>query len=185
MRGGRSLPARLARLRPSLQAALSGAEVPTHCRWAYDILTLLAGLLPDPGVSTAATGIAYNVQTIVFTLPLGLSSAACTRVGHHLGAARPRAAKLAGTPTHAGASGACAAHAMLAPAHTLRRHAAHLSMPPALALQPSCLPPWAWWWPACPRYCCWPAGARLQRSSRGMQTSSKPATSSPGRWRQS
>jgi MATE family multidrug resistance protein len=64
--------------------------------WAYDILTLLAGLLPSPDVPLAATGIIYNLNTIIFMAPFGLSYAVCARVGHHLGGARPRAAKLAG-----------------------------------------------------------------------------------------
>ena len=64
--------------------------------WAYDILTLLAGLLPSPDVPLAATGIIYNLNTAIFMAPFGLSYAVCARVGHHLGGARPRAAKLAG-----------------------------------------------------------------------------------------
>ena len=94
-----------------------------------------AGLLPQPDIPVAATGIVYNVQTIgaqqadtctaldgacssytsptcvhvsnadassarppvaVFMLSLGLSFALCARVGHHLGAAQPHSAKLAG-----------------------------------------------------------------------------------------
>ena len=55
-----------------------------------------AGLLPHPDVPLAATGISYSMLTVVFMMPYGLSVAVCARVGAHLGAARPRAAKLAG-----------------------------------------------------------------------------------------
>lgn len=94
-----------------------------------------AGLLPDPELSLATSGVLYQVQTLIFMLPFGEAAggcmhsasaavvllaaafappappscpapvapffagtafAVCARVGHHLGAGRPRAARVAG-----------------------------------------------------------------------------------------
>lgn len=57
---------------------------------------LAPGLLPSPDTPVAATGIAYNIQSLIYMLPFGLSYAVCARVGRHLGASRPAGAKLAG-----------------------------------------------------------------------------------------
>ena len=49
---------------------------------------LLAGLLPNAQVSTDTTGISRSICSLAYEAPLGLASAASTRVSNALGAKR-------------------------------------------------------------------------------------------------
>lgn len=75
-------------------AAPSAAMVVVE--WStFEIMVLLAGLLPNPELATATMGWLLNICTIVYLLPLALSGAASTRVSNALGANRPSAARIA------------------------------------------------------------------------------------------
>uniref|UniRef100_A0ACD5XJN8 Uncharacterized protein n=1 Tax=Avena sativa TaxID=4498 RepID=A0ACD5XJN8_AVESA len=63
--------------------------------WSFEVMVLLAGLLPNPKLSTAVLSICLNTNSLVCTVPNGLSSTISTRVSNELGAGRPRAALLA------------------------------------------------------------------------------------------
>lgn len=63
--------------------------------WWYEILTLLAGYLPNPKVSVASTAILIQTTSLMYTVPLGLNACISTRVGNELGANRPERARLA------------------------------------------------------------------------------------------
>ncbi|TVU32469.1 hypothetical protein EJB05_24200 [Eragrostis curvula] len=69
--------------------------------WAFELLTLLSGLLPNPKLETAVLSICFNTYILVFMVPLGLGFAArqvaakTIRVSNELGAGRPQAACLA------------------------------------------------------------------------------------------
>lgn len=80
---------------PFLRLTLAATAMIVADWWLYDIVTLLAGLLPSPDVALAATGVIYNINTTVFMVPYGLAYAVCARVGALLGQQNPRGAKLA------------------------------------------------------------------------------------------
>eukprot|EP01018_Ginkgo_biloba_P018202 Gb_27110 [translate_table: standard] len=63
--------------------------------WWYEIMTLLAGYLPDPEVPVATTAILIQTTSLMYTVPMALSSSVSTRVGNELGACRPAKARLA------------------------------------------------------------------------------------------
>ncbi|KAL3663047.1 hypothetical protein V7S43_011989 [Phytophthora oleae] len=65
--------------------------------WAFEALSILAGLLPDSVVAVAAHSVMVNVSVLIYTTYDGLSVAANIRVGNCLGAGMPRTAKLART----------------------------------------------------------------------------------------
>ncbi|KAL4438174.1 hypothetical protein ABPG77_010535 [Micractinium sp. CCAP 211/92] len=80
---------------PFIRLSLAATAMIVADWWLYDILTLLAGLLPDPELSLATSGVLYQVQALIFMLPFGTAFAVCARVGRHLGAGRPHAARMA------------------------------------------------------------------------------------------
>lgn len=53
--------------------------------WAFEGLTLLAGLLPNATVAVAVTGICFGFHVIVFFMVQGLSVAVAIRVSNELG----------------------------------------------------------------------------------------------------
>eukprot|EP01018_Ginkgo_biloba_P012997 Gb_20431 [translate_table: standard] len=63
--------------------------------WWYEIMTLLAGYLPDPKVAVATTAILIQTTSLMYTVPMALSSSVSTRVGNELGASRPERARIA------------------------------------------------------------------------------------------
>ncbi|KAL2620988.1 hypothetical protein R1flu_001193 [Riccia fluitans] len=63
--------------------------------WAFELLTLLSGLLPNPEKELSLLSICLNTAGIMFTLPFGLSAASSTRVSNELGADNANGAKLA------------------------------------------------------------------------------------------
>lgn len=50
---------------------------------------LLAGYLPNPQVAVATTAILIQTTSLMYTVPMALSSSVSTRVGNELGACRP------------------------------------------------------------------------------------------------
>lgn len=65
--------------------------------WAFEALSILAGLLPNSVVAVAAHSVLVNVSVLVYTTYAGLSVAGNIRVGNCLGADMPNHAKLART----------------------------------------------------------------------------------------
>ncbi|XP_073305035.1 protein DETOXIFICATION 54 [Primulina huaijiensis] len=63
--------------------------------WWYEIVTVLAGYLPDPKLAVAATGIIIQTTSLMYTVPMALAGCISARVGNELGAGRPYKAKLA------------------------------------------------------------------------------------------
>ncbi|GMF29780.1 unnamed protein product [Phytophthora lilii] len=63
--------------------------------WAFEALSILAGLLPDSVVAVAAHSVLVNVDMLVYTTFSGLSVASSIRVGNCLGAQMPKTAKMA------------------------------------------------------------------------------------------
>lgn len=63
--------------------------------WAYEVVTLLSGLLSDPALETSVLSVCFNTAMMAFMIPYGLGAAASTRVSNELGAGRPNAARTA------------------------------------------------------------------------------------------
>ncbi|PWZ16695.1 Protein DETOXIFICATION 16 [Zea mays] len=73
--------------------------------WAFEMVVLLAGFLPDPKLETSILSVScinflphvlryLNTMWMVYTIPSGLSSAISIRVSNELGAGNPHAARL-------------------------------------------------------------------------------------------
>ncbi|XP_048539518.1 protein DETOXIFICATION 16-like [Triticum urartu] len=62
--------------------------------WAFEMVVLLAGFLPNPKLETSILSISLNTMWMVYTIPSGLSSAISIRVSNELGAGNPQAARL-------------------------------------------------------------------------------------------
>ncbi|GAA0160762.1 transporter [Lithospermum erythrorhizon] len=63
--------------------------------WWYEIVTVLAGYLPNPRLTVAATGIVIQTTSLMYTVPMALAGCVSARVGNELGAGKPYKAKLA------------------------------------------------------------------------------------------
>ncbi|CAA0818469.1 MATE efflux family protein [Striga hermonthica] len=63
--------------------------------WWYEIVTVLAGYLPEPKLAVAATGIMIQTTSLMYTVPMALAGCVSARVGNELGAGKPHKAKLA------------------------------------------------------------------------------------------
>lgn len=75
--------------------------------WAFEILALLCGLLPNAVVSIGANAVIMNVSAMVYMLYLGLSISGNVRIGNALGAGDDKRARVAALAT-IGLSGAMA-----------------------------------------------------------------------------
>ncbi|XP_066375550.1 protein DETOXIFICATION 17-like [Miscanthus floridulus] len=62
--------------------------------WAFEMVVLLVGFLPDPTLETSILSVSLNTMWMVYTIPSGLSSAISIRVSNELGAGNPHAARL-------------------------------------------------------------------------------------------
>nr|AQM73451.1 MATE2 [Catharanthus roseus] len=67
--------------------------------WAFELLVLLAGVMPDPEITTSLIAICVNTESISYMFAYGLSAATSTRVSNELGAGNPERAKKAMTVT--------------------------------------------------------------------------------------
>ncbi|OIW11546.1 hypothetical protein TanjilG_26912 [Lupinus angustifolius] len=76
-----------------LKLALPSAAMVCLEYWAFEIMVLLAGLLPNPQVTTSLIAICTNTELIAYMITYGLSAAASTRVSNELGAGYPDRAK--------------------------------------------------------------------------------------------
>ncbi|GMI85332.1 ABERRANT LATERAL ROOT FORMATION 5 [Hibiscus trionum] len=67
--------------------------------WAFEILVFLAGLMPNPEITTSLIAICVNTEGFAFMITFGLAAAASTRVSNELGAGNSDRAKHAMTVT--------------------------------------------------------------------------------------
>ncbi|GBG86750.1 hypothetical protein CBR_g41814 [Chara braunii] len=74
---------------------LCGQDPEIAAWWTLEIITILAGLLPDPSTAVAAMSILLNCALMFAMTPTAVSQSASTRVGIELGANSPPAAHLA------------------------------------------------------------------------------------------
>ncbi|KAI9186970.1 hypothetical protein LWI28_022884 [Acer negundo] len=63
--------------------------------WAFEILVLLAGLMPNSELTTSLIAMCENIETIAYMITYGLSAAASTRVSNEFGAGNLEQAKSA------------------------------------------------------------------------------------------
>ncbi|KAL0328462.1 UNVERIFIED_CONTAM: protein DETOXIFICATION 18 [Sesamum calycinum] len=63
--------------------------------WAFEILVLLAGLMPNSEITTSVVAMCVNTESICYMIAYGLSAAASTMVSNELGAGNPNQAKRA------------------------------------------------------------------------------------------
>ncbi|PSS16174.1 Protein DETOXIFICATION like [Actinidia chinensis var. chinensis] len=77
----------------NLKLALPSAAMVCLEYWAFELLVLLAGLMPDSEITTSLIAMCVNTEAIAYMLTYGLSAAASTRVSNELGAGNPDGAK--------------------------------------------------------------------------------------------
>ncbi|KAE8725264.1 MATE efflux family protein ALF5 [Hibiscus syriacus] len=78
-----------------LKVALPSAAMNCLEDWAFELLVLLAGLMPNSNISTSLIAMCVNTQTTAFMVTGGVSAAASTRVANELGGGNPEKAKSA------------------------------------------------------------------------------------------
>ncbi|RZC10249.1 Protein DETOXIFICATION 14 isoform B [Glycine soja] len=61
--------------------------------WSFEVLTLLAGILPNPQLETAVLSVCLNTTTLHYFIPYAVGASASTRVSNELGAGNPKTAK--------------------------------------------------------------------------------------------
>ncbi|KAL7582766.1 hypothetical protein Lser_V15G45358 [Lactuca serriola] len=76
-----------------LKLALPSAAMVCLEYWAFEILVLLAGILPNSEITTSLIAMCVNTEAIAFMFTCGLSAAASTRVSNELGATNIKKAK--------------------------------------------------------------------------------------------
>ncbi|PKU75909.1 protein DETOXIFICATION 19 [Dendrobium catenatum] len=80
---------------PSMKLAVPSAMMVCLEYWAFEILVLLAALLPDSESSTSLIAMCVNTEVIAFMITYGLSAAVSTRVSNEMGAGNIEQAKKA------------------------------------------------------------------------------------------
>ncbi|QHO13828.1 protein DETOXIFICATION 14 isoform X3 [Arachis hypogaea] len=61
--------------------------------WSFELLTLLAGLLPNPQLETSVLSVCLNITTLHYFIPYAVGASASTRVSNELGAGNPKSAQ--------------------------------------------------------------------------------------------
>lgn len=79
----------------NLKLALPSAAMVCLEYWAFELLVLLAGLMPNSEITTSLIAMCVNTEAIAYMITYGLSAAASTRVSNELGAGNPDRAKRA------------------------------------------------------------------------------------------
>ncbi|OMO72149.1 Multi antimicrobial extrusion protein [Corchorus olitorius] len=77
----------------NLKLALPSAAMVCLEFWAFEILIILAGLMPNSKITTSAMAMCINTQSIAYMFICGLGAAVSTRVSNELGAGNPDRAK--------------------------------------------------------------------------------------------
>ncbi|KAL3522008.1 hypothetical protein ACH5RR_014842 [Cinchona calisaya] len=63
--------------------------------WYYEVLVLIAGLLPDPAIALDSLSICQTILGWVFMVAVGFNAAASVRISNELGAGHPKSASFA------------------------------------------------------------------------------------------
>ncbi|KAL1819385.1 hypothetical protein ACET3Z_014254 [Daucus carota] len=63
--------------------------------WSFEMMVLLAGLLPNPQLETSVLSISLTTAENCWMIPFGLGASVSTRVSNELGASHPQTARLA------------------------------------------------------------------------------------------
>lgn len=84
---------------PSMKLAIPSAMMVCLEYWAFEILVLLAALMPDSESSTSLIAMCVNTEVIAFMITYGLSAAVSTRVSNEMGAGNIDQAKKAVSAT--------------------------------------------------------------------------------------
>ncbi|KAK1257268.1 MATE efflux family protein LAL5 [Acorus gramineus] len=71
---------------PSLKLAIPSAVMVCLEYWAFEILVLLAGLMPNSESRTSLIAMCVNTEAVVFMITYGFSAAVSTRVSNEIGA---------------------------------------------------------------------------------------------------
>ncbi|KAL6975415.1 Protein DETOXIFICATION 19 [Sarracenia purpurea var. burkii] len=79
----------------NLRLALPSAAMVCLEDWAFELLVLLAGLMPNSELTTSLIAMCVNTEAIAYMISYGLGAAASTRVSNELGAGNPGRAKAA------------------------------------------------------------------------------------------
>ncbi|XP_027351746.1 protein DETOXIFICATION 3-like [Abrus precatorius] len=61
--------------------------------WSFELLVIVAGLLPNPQIETSVLSICLNICNLHYFAPYGIGAAVSTRVSNELGAGKPQAAQ--------------------------------------------------------------------------------------------
>ncbi|KAL8046575.1 hypothetical protein ABFX02_08G186300 [Erythranthe guttata] len=77
----------------NLKLALPSATMVCLEYWAFEILVLLAGSMPNSEITTSLIAMCVNTESIAYMIAYGLSAAASTRVSNELGAGNIERAK--------------------------------------------------------------------------------------------
>ncbi|KAJ8774571.1 hypothetical protein K2173_017017 [Erythroxylum novogranatense] len=77
----------------NLKLALPSAAMSCLEFWAFEVLVLLAGVMPNSEITTSLIATCVNTETIAYMGAFGLSAAVSTRVSNELGASDPDRAK--------------------------------------------------------------------------------------------
>ncbi|XP_048235509.1 protein DETOXIFICATION 19 isoform X2 [Ricinus communis] len=77
----------------TLKLALPSAAMVCLEYWAFEILVLLAGMMPNAEVTTSLIAMCVNTEAVAYMCTYGLSAVASTRVSNELGADNPGRAK--------------------------------------------------------------------------------------------
>ncbi|RWR86285.1 Multi antimicrobial extrusion protein [Cinnamomum micranthum f. kanehirae] len=78
---------------PNMKLAIPSAVMVCLEYWAFELLVLLAGLMPDAENTTSLIAICVNTEAVTFMLTYGFSAAVSTRVSNELGAGNVDKAK--------------------------------------------------------------------------------------------
>lgn len=77
----------------NLKLALPSAAMVCLEYWAFEVMVLLAGLMPNSEITTPLMAMCTNTETAAYMVLYGLSAAVSTRVSNELGAGNPDKAK--------------------------------------------------------------------------------------------
>ncbi|KAJ4745571.1 Protein DETOXIFICATION [Rhynchospora pubera] len=78
---------------PSMKLAVPSAIMVCFEYWAFEILVLLAGLMPNSELSTSLIAMCVNTEAITYMITYGFSAAVSTRVSNEIGAGNIQRAK--------------------------------------------------------------------------------------------
>ncbi|XP_011029501.1 PREDICTED: MATE efflux family protein LAL5-like [Populus euphratica] len=79
----------------NLKLALSSAAMVCLEYWAFELLVLIAGMMPNAELTTSVIAMCVNTEDIAYMCTSGLSATVSTRVSNELGAGNPDKAKQA------------------------------------------------------------------------------------------